>query len=53
MAKKETTVEKVSELETLATKLEALAAEATALGEERVAKSIGSAVKSTRWFDKV
>jgi hypothetical protein len=33
-------------------KLEELAAEATAIGEERVVKSIGNAVKSARWADK-
>jgi hypothetical protein len=52
MAKKEATEEKVSELEALAVKLEALVEEATMLGEDRVAKSIGNAVKSARAADK-
>jgi hypothetical protein len=45
-------IDEVTELETLATKLESLAAEATAIGEDRVAKSIGNAVRSARAADK-
>jgi len=50
MAKQKTS--DVSELEALAGRLDALQAEASTLGEERVAKSIGNAAKSARWFDK-
>jgi hypothetical protein len=42
----------VSELETLAVKLDGLAQEATALGEDAVVKSITTAAKSCRWADK-
>ncbi len=38
-----------SKLEALAGKLEALQREAADAGEERMAKSIGNAVKSCRW----
>jgi hypothetical protein len=46
------TKSEVSDLEALAVKLDQLKAEATELSEERVAKSIGNAAKSARWFDK-
>lgn len=55
MAKKATTPTTpatVSELEAIAVKLDALATEAGALGEDNVSAAIGRAAKSARWFDK-
>jgi hypothetical protein len=47
------TAEKVNaDLESLASRLDAMVAEATGLGEERVAKSIGYAAKSVRYANK-
>jgi hypothetical protein len=52
MAKTTTKGAEVSDLEALASRLDAMGQEATELGEERVAKSIGNAAKSARWADK-
>jgi hypothetical protein len=41
-----------SELEGLAVRLDAMAEEATGLGEDTVAKSIRNAAKSARWFNQ-
>jgi len=42
-----------SELESLAVRLDAMAAEAAVLGEEATARVIRSAAKSARWSDKM
>jgi hypothetical protein len=52
MATKKETADKVTEMEALAVRLDALQQEAAGLGEDGVAKSIGGAAKSARWADK-
>ena len=43
---------KVTVLEEMAVRLDAMSKEAAAIGEDQVAKAIGNAAKSARWFDK-